>query len=1184
MKTRSKCRGGPEEQAPSGRNRRDDMPAMERPRNERGHEKENKTPSNESVAEETNRQPTKLEEEVETRHRMKWTSQMNEDLYRCYLRITNMQEEPPGKKDKIGVRLHEALGNIHPTLKHKSVQNIVDQKRVILTTQRIPPLIMQRIRREITEELGLEEESHTAEQQNEAEQEPQDQNIEDDLGSEIIRMYERNQILYQYMDNGKRPRIPKLHIKKNTNQIIDKVNDILRTKTEQSNKMEDLHQMIYTGAITVAEKNGQKIQERREGTSRTKQYRPKPWEIRLKRQIENIRKEIGVLTQKIKTVVPTKKLAKKSLNILNKYKNTENQNIKEVLDLLKQTLAVKSNRMRRYKRSEERKEHNKLFTADQKGFYRQLNKNQNIGEDQHQTPSKDEVVDFWKKVWMSEKQHNHKAKWIKDEKQKCNKIQYMTDYCIEDQELKEVMRKAPNWKTPGPDGIQNFWLKKFHATHQQMIKHFNEIIENPENAPDFFTTAVTFLIPKTEPSSQDPKQYRPITCLPTIYKIFTAILTKKIRNHIDKNKLMAPEQKGCQKGSYGVKEVIVIDTMITEQAAKEKKDLLWAYIDYKKAYDSIPHTWLVEILSIYKIAPQIKDLLIVLMGKWKTSLMMTGNKVADINIKQGIFQGDSLSPLWFCLALNPLSNMLNKKRSGYPIGNNHKINHLIYMDDIKLISTSKEELNQLLKQTDTFTKDIKMEFGLDKCRMGEMRRGKWRANEGYLLENKDEENKVIRGMEKEETYKYLGVLQAKGIEQKKIKEELINTYKKRIGQLLKTKLTARNMITAINTYAVPVIGYSYGMVKWTNTDLEALDRLTRSKLKEHKMHHPHSSLERCYLPRSKGGRGLTNMTYLHTKLTNGIKSYFYEKAKEDPFYAAIVNNDKYTVLKLKNKQELSNESTTDRLVEEWTRKQLHGRYIHVLKQEHIDWEASCEWLKEGTLFPETEGFIVAIQDQVVATLNYRKYIIKDNTVTNDRCRICKLKPETIEHLISSCQVLAAREYLDRHNDVAKIIHSWIAWKIGYLPERTPYYSYTPEKVCETTENMLYWDRTIITDHTIPNNRPDLLLWNKTTKEAWIIDIANPAPANIKTKYNEKMSKYLPLSAELKQVWGANKVTITPIVIGAMGEIPNTLHEGLKELDLPRNLYIAMQKAVLLGTCNMVRKALNLPGSEGTKNE
>ena len=55
----------------------------------------------------------------------------------------------------------------------------------------------------------------------------------------------------------------------------------------------------------------------------------------------------------------------------------------------------------------------------------------------------------------------------------------------------------------------------------------------------------------------------------------------------------------------------------------------------------------------------------------------------NLDINSGIFQGDSLSPLLFCLALTPLSYELNNTEHGYKIGE-EKINHLFYMDDLKL--------------------------------------------------------------------------------------------------------------------------------------------------------------------------------------------------------------------------------------------------------------------------------------------------------------------------------------------------------------------------------------------------------------------------------------------------------------------------------------------------------------------
>ncbi len=64
---------------------------------------------------------------------------------------------------------------------------------------------------------------------------------------------------------------------------------------------------------------------------------------------------------------------------------------------------------------------------------------------------------------------------------------------------------------------------------------------------------------------------------------------------------MTEEQKGCRKNSQGCKEQLIIDIITTKQAHKKNRNLSIAWIDYKKAYDSIPHSWLIEVLKIYKI-------------------------------------------------------------------------------------------------------------------------------------------------------------------------------------------------------------------------------------------------------------------------------------------------------------------------------------------------------------------------------------------------------------------------------------------------------------------------------------------------------------------------------------------------------------------------------------------------------
>jgi hypothetical protein len=154
--------------------------------------------------------------------------------------------------------------------------------------------------------------------------------------------------------------------------------------------------------------------------------------------------------------------------------------------------------------------------------------------------------------------------------------------------------------------------------------------------------------------------------------------------HLDTYKLLAEKQKGRIKNSQGCKEQPIIDSVVLEQAHKDKRKLYIAYIDYCKAFDSVSHSWLIHVLQIYKIDPQIINSLQQLIKKWTTTLQVKVKNhriMSDpIRIQRGICQGFSLSPLWFCLALNPLSYLLIRTNYDFGIhsGNQEmqRLNHL----------------------------------------------------------------------------------------------------------------------------------------------------------------------------------------------------------------------------------------------------------------------------------------------------------------------------------------------------------------------------------------------------------------------------------------------------------------------------------------------------------------------------
>ena len=98
--------------------------------------------------------------------------------------------------------------------------------------------------------------------------------------------------------------------------------------------------------------------------------------------------------------------------------------------------------------------------------------------------------------------------------------------------------------------------------------------------------------------------------------------------------------------------------------------------------------------------------------KWNTRLILkTKQEVIQsqlIQIRRGIFLGDSLSSLLFCIAHIPLTNELNRADCGYQVhGTERKISHLLYMDDLKLLGRNENELKNEMKIVQTISKDNK---------------------------------------------------------------------------------------------------------------------------------------------------------------------------------------------------------------------------------------------------------------------------------------------------------------------------------------------------------------------------------------------------------------------------------------------------------------------------------------------
>ena len=288
--------------------------------------------------------------------------------------------------------------------------------------------------------------------------------------------------------------------------------------------------------------------------------------------------------------------------------------------------------------------------------------------------------------------------------------------------------------------------------------------------------------------------------------------------------------------TLGCKEQLITDQVKMKQAKKCYLNLYTAYIDYRKAFDSVPHSWLIQVLKMYQIDNSIIEFLIHTMKRWKTTIRIknrrTEMEIEDIKIKRGIFQGDALSSLWFCLALNPLSNMLNNSNCGYIIHDKRAdgccLSHLLYMDDIKLYAKNQREMNDMMKLVHHFSTDIKMSFGLEKCKTVSMVRGKHEEH-SVILQDENQEM-VIEALQQGEVYKYLGIEQNMKTDAQKVKCRLKKECNRRIESICKAKLNGKNFCKAINTLAIPVLTYSFGIIKWSDTEIEEIQRKIRTTL------------------------------------------------------------------------------------------------------------------------------------------------------------------------------------------------------------------------------------------------------------------------------------------------------------------------------------------------------------------
>ena len=126
------------------------------------------------------------------------------------------------------------------------------------------------------------------------------------------------------------------------------------------------------------------------------------------------------------------------------------------------------------------------------------------------------------------------------------------------------------------------------------------------------------------------------------------------------DKLLSEEQKGWKKRSRGTSDLLYTDKAVIREVKSRKKNLAMTWLDYKKACDMMPHSWIKECLELFEVAENIKTLLVNSMEKWKVMLCAGNSELGEVDIKQGIFSRRFFISFSVCFGIDPIKFYFKK--------------------------------------------------------------------------------------------------------------------------------------------------------------------------------------------------------------------------------------------------------------------------------------------------------------------------------------------------------------------------------------------------------------------------------------------------------------------------------------------------------------------------------------------
>ena len=512
-----------------------------------------------------------------------------------------------------------------------------------------------------------------------------------------------------------------------------------------------------------------------------------------------------------------KKLAKRLLNRFKKAKSLEKrQELKREYHEARTTYnnlidsKKKEHKRKLYEQLEQNKQNSSTFWS----IVKKLRKTKR--------PMADIDIETWKNHFEEVFKTGHDTQTYTDNTDQEVVTDNDLDRDIDDDDIILAIKSLKRGKSAGADSLPPEFLKETGEILVPYLKSLFNNIFRQGNFPEEWAKAIIVPIHK-KGAMNDVSNYRGISLLSIVSKVFMTILTQRLTLYVEDKELLNLEQAGFRRGFSTIDHIYTLYQIISNGLFGNSRSKTYvAFIDYRKAFDSVRRDVLWKVLREKGISDKMINMIRGIYKKVEGSVRY-GTKTSEaFECPIGLRQGCVMSPLLFSLLISKVSDEINRKgKHGYQfLPGTPEIKNLMFADDISAISMTPTGLQHTLTVLEETSRELGLQINLDKTKVIVFRAGGYLSSREVWTINNSK-------LEVVNAYRYLGYTLTTKLSREVAMAEAVGKAKQKVIAL--KKLTQTLGYHSYSVYfrvfdAVVASGLQYSSEVWGARPQECLER------------------------------------------------------------------------------------------------------------------------------------------------------------------------------------------------------------------------------------------------------------------------------------------------------------------------------------------------------------------------